>query len=203
MTSGNNNGSTSGTESEKNAQKTNVSIDSEITSQSTSGEPTNDADDLHKALEEAQAKAQGYWDQLLRSKAEMENIRRRTAKDIEEAHRFGLEKIIAELLPIRDSLEMGLDASTEDINSIKQGFDLTLKMFSSVMQKFGVEVVDPARGDKLNADLHQAMTAQESSELEPNAIILTVQKGYKLNGRLVRPAMVIVAKAPTSGTSAG
>ena len=153
-------------------------------------------------LEEAQAKAQEHFDKLLRTQAEMENLRKRTARDVENARKYALEKFASELLAVRDSLEMGLDAARgeTDVDKIREGTELTLKMFTQVMEKFGIQQVDP-QGERFDPDRHQAMSMQENAELEPNTVMTVMQKGYLLNDRLLRPAMVIVSKAPQEGDS--
>lgn len=153
---------------------------------------------LLRQLEEAQARAQENWDKLLRTQAEMENLRKRTARDVENARKYALEKFIGELLAVRDSLEMGLDAARgeTDVDRIREGTELTLKMLIQVMEKFGVEPVNPL-GERFDPDRHQAMSMQENGELEPNTVMAVMQKGYLLNDRLLRPAMVVVSKAPS------
>jgi molecular chaperone GrpE len=152
---------------------------------------------LLKRLEEALAQAQENWDKLLRVQAEMDNLRKRTARDVENAHRFALEKFAGELLAVRDSLEMGLDAARgeTDVDRIREGTELTLKMLVQVMEKFGIQQIDP-QGDRFDPDCHQAMSMQPNAELEPNTVMTVMQKGYLLNDRLLRPAMVVVSKAP-------
>lgn len=152
-------------------------------------------EELHLLLEDARAKADEHYEQLVRARAELENLRKRTDRDLENAHRYALEKFVNELLPVRDSMEMGLEAATEqgaDPAKLHEGMELTLKMLTSAMEKFGVEEVDPA-GEKFNPELHQAMSMQEAPEKAPNTVLTVVQKGYRLNDRLVRPAMVIVS----------
>ena len=111
--------------------------------------------------------------------------------------KYAIEKFVTELLPVKDSMEMGLGNSTDQATAEKlhEGMDLTLKMLVKVMEKFNIEEVDP-QGKPFNPELHQAMTMQQSSELEPNTVASVMQKGYTLNGRLLRPAMVIVSKRP-------
>lgn len=152
---------------------------------------------LLKQLEEAQAQAQEHFDKALRTQAEMENLRKRTARDVENARKYALEKFAGELLAVRDSLEMGLDAARgeTDVEKIREGTELTLKMLVQVMEKFGVEAVDP-QGQRFDPDRHQAMSMQPNAELEPNTVMAVLQKGYLLNDRLLRPAMVVVSKAP-------
>jgi molecular chaperone GrpE len=156
---------------------------------------------LLKHLEEAQAQAQEHWEKLLRTQAEMENLRKRTARDAENARKYAVEKFASELLAVRDSLEMGLDAARgeTDVDRIREGTELTLKMLAQVMEKFGIQQVDP-HGERFDPDRHQAMSMQENAELEPNTVMTVMQKGYLLNDRLLRPAMVIVSKAPQGDT---
>ena len=154
------------------------------------------AGSLEDALAEARRAAQENLDRALRAQAEIENVRRRAERDLAHAHRFALERFVSELLPVRDSLELGLAASAEKgatTASIAEGVGLTLRMFEQAMEKFGIESIDPA-GDPFNPEFHQAMTMQESGTAESGTVLTVVQKGYLLNERLVRPAMVIVAK---------
>lgn len=136
-------------------------------------------------------------DSLLRAKAEVENIRRRTEQDIEKAHKFALEKFSGELLPVIDNLERALDLadkSNSELAGLIEGVELTLKSLLDAVRKFGMEVVADIHVP-FNPELHQAMTMMESDELEPNHVMMVMQKGYTLNGRLLRPAMVAVSKA--------
>ncbi|RKZ45824.1 MAG: nucleotide exchange factor GrpE, partial [Gammaproteobacteria bacterium] len=112
------------------------------------------------------------------------------------AHKYALDKFINELLPVLDSMEMGIVASVEaeDVSSLREGLELTLKMFCSSLEKSGVHPVNPQKGDKFNPEQHEAMTMQEVDDVESGTVVTTLQKGYELNGRLIRPAMVIVAK---------
>lgn len=154
------------------------------------------AEELIQRLESAEKKATDNWDQLLRTKAEMDNIRRRTQKDLENAHKFALEKFISEMLAVKDSLEMGVDAARQEnanVENLREGSELTLSMLSGVFEKFNVVELNPV-GEKFNAEHHQAMSMQPSDEHEPNMVIAVMQKGYLLNDRLVRPAMVMVSK---------
>lgn len=147
-------------------------------------------------LEDARAKADEHWDALLRAKAEMDNLRKRANRDVENAHKYGIERLVGELLPVKDSLELGLSAADDeqvDVAKLREGMELTLKMLSTAMEKFGVELVDP-EGEKFDPERHQAMTMQETDSVEPGTVVSVIQKGYVLNNRLVRPALVIVAK---------
>lgn len=163
----------------------------------TESEAPSVEEELVNKLEAAEQKAQDHLDQLLRAKADMENLRRRTQKDLENAHKFALEKFVTELLSVKDSLEMGLDAANQEstVDKLIEGTEMTLNMLKSVFEKFNVEEVNP-QDEKFNPEHHQAMSMQESAEHEPNTVIAVMQKGYLLNERLVRPAMVMVSKAP-------
>lgn len=147
---------------------------------------------LDNALERMKEKADENWDKYLRLNAEMENLTRRKDKQIEDAHKYAIKGFAESLLPVIDSLEMGLSAEG-DIDSIREGMSLTLKQFSSVMEKFDLVAISP-EGEKFNPEFHQAMSMQPSAEHETNDVVLVMQKGYTLNGRLVRPAMVMVCK---------
>ena len=160
-------------------------------------ETESDENSLEQQLEEAQTKADDNLDQLMRTKAEMENIRRRSEKDVSNARKFALEKFAQELLPVIDSMEMGITAAQDenaDIAKLREGTEMTLKMFESAIEKFGIKGVHP-KGEAFNPEHHQAMTMIDSQEHEPNMIIDVMQKGYLLNERLVRPAMVVVSSA--------
>lgn len=150
---------------------------------------------LGRALEELQGKADAYFNDLLRARAEAENLRKRTARDIENAHKYGQERFIAEMLPVKDSMELGVSAaaSATDVATLREGMELTLKAFGAAFEKLGLTTVDPA-GAKFNPEWHQAISTQES-DAEPGTVLTVVQKGYRLNDRLIRPALVIVARA--------
>lgn len=154
---------------------------------------------MEQDLEDARGRAEENWNKLLRIQAEQDNLRKRSQRDIENAHKYALEKFVNELLPVKDSLELGLSAAEGegDIEKIRQGTELTLKMFADVLAKFGVEEVNPV-GEKFDPEHHQAMSMQENAEVAPNSVLAVMQKGYLLNDRLVRPAMVVVSKAPES-----
>lgn len=152
-------------------------------------------DALRQENENLQQQVKENLEKALLAQAEMENLRKRTARDMENAHKFALDKFSKELLPVVDSLELGLYATdtAEDADSLKQGMDLTLKKILDVMQKFGVSVV-PAEGEKFDPEKHEAISMQEVDGAEPGTVVTVMQKGYELNGRLIRPAMVVVAK---------
>ena len=153
---------------------------------------------LEKQLEEARQKADENWDLVLRARAELDNLRKRAQRDVENAHKYGVEKIANELLAVRDSMELGLHAAqadSTDVESLREGAELTLKMLTQVMERFDIQEINPLH-EKFNPDLHQAMTMQESTEQAPNTVIFVMQKGYILSDRLLRPALVTVARAP-------
>ena len=152
--------------------------------------PGKDAEALAAALD----KIKSLEDQILRDKAETQNVRRRVQKDVEHARKFALEKFVAELLPVIDNLERAL-STVEEHESVQEGIQLTLKSFLGVLEKFNVTVVDPM-GEPFDANFHEAMTMVPNPKLEPNTVMDVMQKGYVLNQRLVRPAMVIVSKVP-------
>lgn len=152
---------------------------------------------VKELLVAAEKKAEESYELALRTKAEADNIKRRTESDVSNARKFSIEKFAQELLPVMDSLQMGLAAVTEEnatVEKFREGSEMTVKMFLTAIEKFGVEVVDP-EGEKFNPDFHQAMSMLPSEDLAPNTVMNVFQKGYTLQGRLMRPAMVIVSKA--------
>jgi len=159
--------------------------------------------ELEQQLQAALAKAQENWDKAMRAAAEQENIRRRAERDLENAHKYALERFMQELLPIKDSLEMGIQAATgvdTDVAKLREGSELTLKMLTTALEKFGVKEIDPL-GHPFDPEHHQAMAMLESPEHAPNTVVSVMQKGYKLNDRLVRPAMVAVSKASENSSN--
>lgn len=159
--------------------------------------PSDDLAARVQALEEQLAAAQ---DQSLRMAAELQNVRRRAEQDVEKAHKFALEKFANDLLPVVDSLERGLELSSPDdeaIKGVREGMQLTLKLFIDTLARHQLETLDP-HGAPFNPEHHQAMAMEESVNVEPNSVLKVFQKGYLLNGRLLRPAMVVVSKAPTT-----
>jgi len=159
---------------------------------------SSDHEELTLMLEDARNKADEHWNQVLLSNAELENTRRRARQDVENAHKFALEKFARELLPVKDSLEMGLVAANTDEGDataqLKEGTELTLKMLTTAMEKFGIESMG-SEGEVFNPEIHQAMSMMESADHAPNIVMAVMQKGYQLNDRLIRPAMVVVSKA--------
>ncbi|MDG0968276.1 MAG: nucleotide exchange factor GrpE [Porticoccaceae bacterium] len=155
------------------------------------------ADDQSSEVEELEQRVSEANDQVLRIQAEMQNVRRRAERDVENAHKYALDKFTADLLPVVDNLERAIaniDVTAEAQKDVATGLELTLKTFVDVLLRFKVEVVDPA-GQPFDADLHQAVSMVPNPDLEPNTVMDVFQKGYTLNGRLVRPAMVVVSKA--------
>jgi len=157
---------------------------------------------LAEELEKAQAELAKMKDQYIRSEAEMANLRRRVEKDVQNAHKFGQEKLSKELLAVADNLERAIASSEDesaDVSVFKDGVQMTLKGLQDVFGKFNIEVVDP-QGEPFDPQLHQAMSMVENPDVEPNTVIAVMQKGYSLHGRLIRPAMVMVSKGGTAPT---
>lgn len=155
-------------------------------------------EELQQQLDAALIDAAQAKDQQLRIQAESQNIQRRAKQDVEKAHKFALDKFSNELLPVVDSLERALEtappAGEEASKAMHEGIELTLKMFLDVLKKFNIEQLDPV-GEPFDPQYHEAMAMQESQDAEPGTVLAAIQKGYVLNGRLVRPAMVVVSKA--------
>ncbi len=169
--------------------------DEELDEQAAAADPAEaeDSADEVSELEALQGKADENWDRYLRTAAELENVRKRAARDVENAHRFALERFSKALLAVRDSLEMGLAAAdTTSVESLLEGGAATLKLLGGTMQQFGIEEIEPV-GEPFDPELHEAISMQASDDVEPGSVVTVVQKGYALNGRLLRPAMVIVA----------
>ena len=151
-------------------------------------------------VEALKAQAQEFQEQMLRSQAEMQNVRRRAEIDVEKAHKFALEKFVKELLPVADSLEKavesteGHESAGELVASIREGVEMTLNLFMGSLGKFNVVQLNPV-GEPFDPQQHEAMSMVPAPDAEPNSVVAVVQKGYTLNDRLVRPAMVVVAKA--------
>jgi len=166
---------------------------------------TNDAPaEMSALLEDARSKVDEHWNQCLRLQAELDNLHKRGQRDLENAHKYGLEKFASALLPVRDSLEMGIAAAAQgqsiDPAKLIEGSELTLKMLVGVLEKFGITELNP-QGERFNPQFHEAMSIQPRSDVEPNTVVAVVQKGFLLNDRLVRPAMVIVSKAAPGAES--
>lgn len=156
-------------------------------------------------LEAVNKKVEDDKDAIIRAKAEVDNMRRRTAQDVDKAHKFALEKFAGELLPVADNLQRALEASdreNEALTPMIEGVELTLKSFDSVLGKFGIDLVAPEAGSPFNPEFHQAMAMVPNPEFAPNSVITCMQKGYTLNGRLLRPAMVMVSASASVDTQA-
>jgi len=155
---------------------------------------------LKSELEAARAEAADYQDRFLRARAEVENVRRRAEIDLANAHKYGIERFAAELLAVRDSLEL---ARTVDIDQesptalakMHEGLDLTLRQMDDVFRKFGLAMIDP-KGERFDPEKHHAISVVETGEVPANHVVSVMQKGCLLNDRVLRPAMVVVAKAP-------
>lgn len=192
---------TSGKSEEENQATAEVAATEKAATQET--EPVSDALTQHaaKALEEQLAKATAEVEQLkttlLYQGAEIKNIKYRAQLDIEKAHKFSLEKIVKELLPVKDNLERAIEpAQVSDNDAILKGIALILQMLEKVLENNGVKMVSSTIGEAFDPNYHQAMSIQETSAQKPDTIAVILQKGYLLQGRLIRPAAVIVAKAP-------
>ncbi|MFK8053340.1 MAG: nucleotide exchange factor GrpE [Woeseiaceae bacterium] len=160
---------------------------------SAEGTAAADAAASEDPLAAAEAKAAENWEKYVRAVAELDNVRKRARRDVENAHKYGIERFAGELLAVSDSLEAGLSASDgADAAALVEGSQATLKLFQTTMAKFGVETLDP-HGEPFDPQQHEAMTMVPAPDAEPNTVIDVIQKGYSLNGRLIRPARVVVA----------
>ena len=157
--------------------------------------PEVDIEALRAELDQAVEQVGAERERALRTRAEMENLQKRAARDVENAHKYALQGFVGELLPIMDSLQLGLAAAgdTEAVRDLREGMALTLKMFNAALEKFGVRVIDPL-DEKFNPEQHEAVSMQEAEGRESGTVISVMQKGYELNGRLIRAATVMVAK---------
>jgi molecular chaperone GrpE len=161
--------------------------------------PTLDpVESLQAALAVAESKASQNYENYVRAVAEQDNIRKRGQRDLEQALKYGMDRALNDLLPVKDSLEMALQAAGDkpETAALRTGVDMTLRLLSQALEKQGVTEINPAKGEAFNHEWHEAMATQESAEVPADAVLVTVQKGYQLNGRLLRPARVLVAKAP-------
>ncbi|NCP63313.1 MAG: nucleotide exchange factor GrpE [Paraglaciecola sp.] len=157
--------------------------------------------ELELALAAAETRFTDQKDSVMRAMAEADNIRKRAEGEIDKARKFALEKFAGELLPVADNLERAIqvaDLSNEAIKPLVEGVELTLKSFVNTIEKFGLKVIDP-QGQAFNPEQHQAMGMQENADLPANTVMAVMQKGYEINGRLLRPAMVMVSRAPEAG----
>jgi molecular chaperone GrpE len=157
--------------------------------------------ELEAALAASEATLAAQKDSVMRAIADADNVRKRAEGEVDKARKFALEKFASELLPVADNLERALqvaDKENEAIKPVIEGVEITLKSFVSSIEKFGMKVIDP-QGESFNPEQHQAMSMQENAELPANTVMAVMQKGYELNGRLLRPAMVMVSRAPEGG----
>jgi len=163
-----------------------------------SASPLAELERLQQALTEAEERARSHYEQYVRAVAELDNVRKRAQRDIEAANRYGLEKFAAELLPVRDSLELAVQSAGQadvDARSLKRGQEATLQLLVKALERLGLTPISP-EGEAFDPTRHEAMMVQESPTATPNTVLQVVQTGYELNGRVIRPARVIVAKAP-------
>lgn len=156
----------------------------------------------YKALEEqlilAEQKANENWEKSVRAVAELDNVRRRMEREVANAHKYGMEKLISALLPVVDSLEQAIQMADKEANSaMHEGLELTMKLFTDVLQKFNLEQIDPV-GATFDPQEHEAMSMQDIPGAAPNSVVAVFQKGYKLSDRVIRPARVIVSKNKTA-----
>jgi molecular chaperone GrpE len=161
------------------------------------------APDPQSSPNDLQAKVEENWDKFMRAAAELENVRKRALREVESARKFALEKFSNDLLAVRDSLEMSLSAGDQsDVKALRDGSEATLKLLATTMERFGVVELDP-EGEPFDPELHEAITMQPAEDAEPGTVLTVFQKGYSLNGRLLRPARVVVAQeaAPKSDES--
>ena len=197
-TPGNGAGQSNGQDEDMDLEATTVmSEDMAAEAVSEGQEISDELEALHLALENARAAAEENRDKHLRTAAELDNVRKRASRDLEKARRFGLEKFAAEILTVRDSMELGLQAAeTADSGALREGLEATLKLLDTALKKFDVVEIESDQGTPFDPELHEAMAAQDSTEVEPNTVLEVVQKGYQISGRLLRPARVMVSKEP-------
>ncbi len=183
---------------EQDTVESNTTIQDQETTQTTDIDVLNqEITELKQRLVEAETRATEHRDAMMRAMAEVDNVRRRTERDLENAHKYALERFTQELLPVIDSLEMGMQAAqAKDVSiaSLQEGSELILKKFASVLSKFNVVAIDPV-DQSFNPELHQAVSTIAVEGKAPNTVVSVLQKGYTLNDRLVRPAMVVVAQS--------
>lgn len=165
-----------------------------------SADPGADLAALQARLADAETRALAARDAQMRTLADMDNLRKRTDREVQQARQYGSEKLLGELLGVADSLDLGLAAASKpdaQVATIVEGMQLTRRQLVSTLEKHGVKLVDPA-GEPFNPDLHEAVTMVESAQVPPNHVVTVMQKGYRLHDRLLRPAMVVVGKAPAA-----
>jgi len=180
---------------EKGTEQNNPDIEETVSEQSADFFGEESVEQLQQKLSAAEAKVAEHWDHVVRAKAEMENVKRRAKRDVENARKYSVEKLASDLLPVVDSLEQGIETSqnTTDVGALREGMEMTTKMLISTLEKQGLIQVHP-HGEKFNPEYHEAMSMIESGEVAADHVITVFQKGYQLNGRLVRPARVVVSR---------
>lgn len=180
------------TEEKKDTQEE-VTAQSETLSEVAEAEESLEV--LQQRLAEAERKAEENWDKFLRAQADIENLRRRMERELQNVQKYAVEKFAKDLLSVVDSLELGLQAAieTDDLNKIREGIELTLKQLLTVFDRFNIRAIDPL-GEKFNPEFHQAMATEEVKGVEPGHVVKVFQKGYTLSDRLLRPALVVVAR---------
>ncbi len=181
---------------EEAAQQQPAEAEIEVTAAHSPGDTVEGEGSLENVVAQLEEDVAAARDVALRAQADAQNVKRRAEQDVEKARKFALEQFARELLPVVDNLERTLEATAghdETVKPITEGVELTLKSFHDALKKFNIEVVDP-QGEPFDPNLHQAMSMVENNEVEPNSVIAVMQKGYTLNGRLLRPAMVMVSK---------
>jgi len=182
--------------SEENQSESATSdLDETVEEQQTEFNEELSYEQLLEKLAESEAKVAENWDLVVRTKAEIENVKRRAQRDVESARKYSVERFASDLLPVVDSLEQGVETSqnAQDISALREGMEMTIKMFISTLEKQGLIQVHPS-GEKFNPEFHEAMSMVESEEVAADHVITVFQKGYQLNGRLVRPARVVVSR---------
>jgi molecular chaperone GrpE len=162
-------------------------------SEAGSAELLSSPEEFQQQLGEAQQKINQYWERILRMQADMENAARRSERDIANAHKYALEKFALALLPVIDSLELCVSNETKNGNTLIEGVNLTLKLFYGALEKFGIQQVNP-QGESFNPEYQQAISMQYDPKMQAGLVISVLQKGYTLNNRLLRPALVVVSK---------
>lgn len=195
-------------EDKKLDPKAEQGMEENIDKEEDSAEEVEEVDEQSQLIEtmqrlvKAEAVIAHQKDEVLRVQAEMQNLRRRTEQDVEKAHKFGQERLSIELLAVMDNLEralqVGMDREDESVKALLDGVELTLKSFVDCFRKFSIVQIDPL-GEPFDPQLHQAMSMQENPNVEPDTVTAVMQKGYTLHGRVIRPAMVMVSKAPEGG----
>jgi molecular chaperone GrpE len=185
-------------ETQESAPQEPGSTEQQAEQEQAADEAAGDDVEAEVTAEQLREELEAALDASLRAQADAQNARRRAEQDVEKARKYALERFTGELLPVVDNLERALESTAEggeEVKAIADGVDLTLKSFLDALRKFNIEQIDPA-GEPFDPQLHQAMSMVENADVEPNSVLHVVQKGYSLNGRLIRPAMVMVSKAP-------